>query len=226
MVQIAGNGPPQGTVGDLYAFTFTAAGDNPASQWVGDGSLPSGLQLDPATGVLSGRCAEAGTYPFTIKVTDAVGQSQSRGFTIIVNAKLVMLDDMSPSGVPRGAQTPVLVELHADGGVPPYQWGAAPGSSWPEGLPPIDPDTGRISGRPDRPGSTIARVQVMDVAHHIATTDLFIRAKLPSRWRRPVGRRRAAPRVKITRLLVTVSNQRRWLAGHVSTWLGFLGILG
>ena len=50
MVQIAGNAPPQGTVGDLYAFTFTAAGDNPASQWVGDGTLPSGLQLDPGTG--------------------------------------------------------------------------------------------------------------------------------------------------------------------------------
>lgn len=225
MVQIAGDAPPQGTVGDLYTFTITAAGDNPPSQWVPDGTLPSGCQLDPNTGVLTGRLAEAGTYPFTVKVTDAAGQSQSRGFTIIVNPKLVMLDDMSPSGVPRGAQTPVLVELHADGGVPPYQWGAAPGSSWPEGLPPVDPDTGRISGRPDRPGTTIARIQVTDAAHHIATTDLFIKAKLPSRWRRPVGRRRAAPRVTITRLLVTVSNQRRWLAGHVTTWLGFLGIL-
>ena len=40
MVQIAGNAPPQGTVGDLYAFTFTAAGDNPASHWAGDGTLP------------------------------------------------------------------------------------------------------------------------------------------------------------------------------------------
>src|SRR5580693_5005926 len=148
MVEIAGDAPPQGTVGDLYTFTITAAGDNPPSQWVPDGALPSGCQLDPNTGVLTGRLAEAGTYPFTVKVTDAAGQSQSRGFTIIVNAKLVMLDDMSPSCVPRGAQTPVLVELHADGGVPPYQWGAAPGSSWPEGLPPIDLDTGRVRRSP------------------------------------------------------------------------------
>ena len=49
MVQIAGNAPPQGTVGDLYTFTFTATGDNPASQWVADGTLPSGLQLDAGT---------------------------------------------------------------------------------------------------------------------------------------------------------------------------------
>ena len=223
MVQIAGNGPPQGTVGDLYAFTFTAAGDNPASQWVGDGSLPSGLQLDPATGVLSGRCAEAGTYPFTIKVTDAVGQSESRGFTVIVNAKLVMLDDMTPSGVPRGAQTEVLIELHADGGVKPYQWAVAPGSSWPEGLPQVDPDTGRISGLPTRPGTTIVKVQVMDSANHIATADLVIKATVPSRWRRPVGTRRV-DRTRIAKLLVTVGTRRRGVLGHITTWLAFLGI--
>jgi Putative Ig domain len=223
MVQIAGNGPPQGTVGDLYAFTFTAAGDNPASQWVGDGSLPSGLQLDPGTGVLSGRCAEAGTYPFTIKVTDTVGQSESRGFTVIVNAKLVMLDDMTPSGVPHGAQTEVLIELHADGGVKPYQWAVAPGSSWPEGLPQVDPDTGRISGLPTRPGTTMVKVQVMDSANHIATTDLVIKATVPSRWRRPVGARRV-DRTRIARLLVTVGARRRGLLGHITTWLAFLGI--
>ena len=223
MVQIAGNGPPQGTVGDLYAFTFTAAGDNPASQWVGDGSLPSGLQLDPATGVLSGRCAEAGTYPFTIKVTDAVGQSESRGFTVIVNAKLVMLDDMTPSGVPHGAQTEVLIELHADGGVKPYQWAVAPGSSWPEGLPQVDPDTGRISGLPTRPGTTIVKVQVMDSANHIATADLVIKATVPSRWRRPVGTRRV-DRTRIAKLLVTVGTRRRGVLGHITTWLAFLGI--
>lgn len=223
MVQIAGNGPPQGTVGDLYAFTFTAAGDNPASQWVGDGSLPSGLQLDPGTGVLSGRCAEAGTYPFTVRVTDTVGQSESRGFTVIVNAKLVMLDDMTPSGVPHGAQTEVLIELHADGGVKPYQWAVAPGSSWPEGLPQVDPDTGRISGLPTRPGTTMVKVQVMDSANHIATADLVIKATVPSRWRRPVGARRV-DRTRIAKLLVTVGARRRGLLRHITTWLAFLGI--
>jgi Putative Ig domain len=223
MVQIAGNAPPQGTAGDLYTFTFTATGDNPASQWVADGTVPAGLQLDPNTGVLTGRLAAAGTCPFTVKVTDTVGQSESRGFTIIVNPNLAMLDDMSPSGAPRGAQTPVLAELRADGGVKPYQWASAPGSGWPEGLPPIDPDTGRISGRPDRPGTTMVRVQVTDAANHIATIDLVIKANVPSRWRRPVGSRRVS-RVRIARLFVTVGTRQRSMFGHVTTWLGFLGI--
>lgn len=223
MVQIAGNVPPQGTVGDFYTFPCTATGDNPASQWAADGTMPSGLSLDANTGVLSGRLAEAGTYPFTVRVTDTAGQSDSRPLTIIVNSKLVMLDDMAPSGAPRGAQTPVLAELHADGGVRPYRWAVAPGSSWPEGLPQIDPDTGRISGHPDRPGTTMVRVQVTDAANHIATVDLAIKATVPSRWRRPGGSRRVS-RVRIARLVVTVSPRKRGFLGHLTTWLAFLGI--
>jgi hypothetical protein len=223
MVQIAGNAPPQGTVGDLYTFTFTATGDNPPSQWTADGTLPSGLQIDPGTGLLSGRLAEAGTYPFTVRVTDTASQSESHGFTIIVNPKLVMLDDMTPSGAPQGAQAEVLAELRADGGVKPYKWAVAPGSSWPAGLAQVEQDTGRISGHPERPGTTIVRVQVMDDASHIAVSDLVVEAKVPSRWRRPVGSRRVS-RVRIARLLVTVGAKRRGLASHVTTWLGFLGI--
>ncbi|MGH3204337.1 MAG: Ig domain-containing protein, partial [Streptosporangiaceae bacterium] len=211
------------TVGDLYTFTVTATGDNPPIHWAADGTLPAGLQLDASTGILSGRLAEAGTYPFTVRVTDTAGQSQSSGFTIIVNPTLVMLDDMTPSGIPAGAQAEVLVELHASGGVKPYRWGVAPGSSWPEGLAQIDPDTGRISGRPARPGTTMVRVQVTDTANHIAITELVIKATVPSRWRRPVGSRRVS-RVRIARLLVTVSNKRRGLLGRITTWLGFLGI--
>ena len=223
MVQIAGNAPPPGTVGDLYTFTVTATGDNPASQWAADGTMPSGVKLDATTGVLSGRLAEAGTYLFTVKVTDTAGQSDSRGFTIIVNAKLVMLDEMTPSGAPSGAQAEVLVELRADGGVKPYRWAVAPGSSWPEGLPHVDSDTGRISGLPTRPGTTMVKVQVTDAANHIATADLVIKATVPSRWRRPVGARRVS-RVKIARLLVTVSPKKRGLLRHVTAWLAFLGI--
>ena len=223
MVQIAENAPSQGTVGDVYTLPFTATGDNPARQWAADGTLPPGVQLDPSTGVLSGRLAEAGTYPFTVRVTDTANQSASRGFTIIVNSKLVILDDMSPSGAPAGAQNEVIVELRADGGVGPYRWAAAPASAWPEGLPQVDQDTGRISGYPDRPGTTMVRVQVTDAAEHIATTDLVIKATVPSRWRRPVGSRRVT-RVRIARLLLTVGAPRRGLIGHVTTWLSFLGI--
>jgi hypothetical protein len=224
MVQIAENAPPQGTVGDSYRFTFTAVpGDTAASHWAADGTLPSGLQLEPGSGTLSGRLAEAGTYPFTIRATDTANQSVSRAFTIIVNPGLVILGDMSPSSAPPGAQNETVAELRADGGVKPYQWAVVPGSAWPEGMPQIDRDAGRIAGYPERPGTTMARVQVTDAAGHIATTDLVIKATVPSRWRRPVGSRRVT-RVRIARLLLTVGAPRRGMFGHVTTWLSFLGI--
>jgi Putative Ig domain len=223
MVQIAADAPPEGTVGDFYSFTIPRTEENPPSQWAVDGTLPAGLQLDPSKGILSGRLAEAGTYPFSVRVTDTAGQSQPRGFTIIVNPKLVMLDDMTPSGAPQGAQAEVLAELHADGGVKPYKWAVAPGSSWPAGLAQIEQESGRISGHPDRPGTTIVRVQVTDNANHIAASDLVIKATVPSRWRRPVGSRRVT-KVRIARLLVSVDAKRRGLAGYVTRWLGFLGI--
>lgn len=200
MVEIGGNVPPQGTVGDLYTFTITATGVNQPYQWVADGTLPAGLHLDPDTATLSGRLAEAGTYPFTVRVTDTAGGSESRGFIIIVNAKLTILDDMSPSGGPSAAQATVVAELRADGGIKPYQWAVAPGSRWPEGLPQIDPDTGRIYGRPDRPGETTVRIQVLDAAHHIAVADFVIKAR-PTSWLRPA----AASRTTITALRPDVS---------------------
>jgi hypothetical protein len=223
MVQIAQNAPPQCTVGDLYSFTFTATGDNPASQWATDGTPPSGLVLDASAGVLSGRLSQAGTYPFTVRVTDTAGQSASHGFVIVVNPKLVMLDDMAPSGGVDGTQAEVAAELRADGGIKPYEWAVAPGSSWPEGLAHIEGGSGRISGYPNRPGTTLARVQVTDAASHIAYTDLVIKATVPSRWRRPVGARRVS-RVRIARLLISVDVKKRGLLGHVTTWLAFLGI--
>ena len=44
--------------------------------------------------------------------------------------------DMEPGGLYRNDVFIVDLtgELHADGGVKPYQWAVAPGSSWPEGL--------------------------------------------------------------------------------------------
>jgi hypothetical protein len=69
----------------------------------------------------------------------------------------------------------------------------------------------------------MVKVQVTDVANHIATADLVIKATVPSRWRRPVGARRVN-RARIARLLVSVDTRRRGMLRHITTWLAFLGI--
>lgn len=61
-----------GTVGVPYGpVTLTGAGGVPPYTWSVVGGLPPGVVLDPLTGVLSGTPTAAGTFPFTIVITDA-----------------------------------------------------------------------------------------------------------------------------------------------------------
>lgn len=76
---------PYGSVGAPYAQTLAAsAGSAPLAWSVLSGSLPAGLSLAPATGVLSGVPVAAGTSVFTIGVTDAYGCAGSEDYTLDV----------------------------------------------------------------------------------------------------------------------------------------------
>ena len=63
---------PAATGGSKYTATLSATGGEKPYSWsVSVGSLPPGLTLDSSTGVISGIPDVAGTYMFTVKVTDA-----------------------------------------------------------------------------------------------------------------------------------------------------------
>jgi hypothetical protein len=53
-----------------YSATLHAIGGNPPYKWARFGTLPPGLHLNKATGVISGTPKAAGTYTFTVRVTD------------------------------------------------------------------------------------------------------------------------------------------------------------
>lgn len=87
--------PPSGQVGVAYSFTFTRSGGTSPFTWsVSAGTLPGGLTLGASTGVLSGTPTTAGSYPFTVKVTDASGATDTEPVTVVVN------------GVPAKPNTP------------------------------------------------------------------------------------------------------------------------
>ena len=88
-----------GTVGIGYAQTLAATGRIAPYTWsVTSGSLPSGLSLAPATGVISGTPATAGTSTFTVQVADAESTpvTATASFTLTV-----------ATGVPPGFTTTV-----------------------------------------------------------------------------------------------------------------------
>jgi sugar lactone lactonase YvrE len=60
-----------GTTGTAYSQKLGAAGGAPPYSWsLATGKLPAGLTLNPSTGAITGTPTTAGTFSFTVKVTD------------------------------------------------------------------------------------------------------------------------------------------------------------
>ncbi|WP_305074385.1 fibronectin type III domain-containing protein [Micromonospora okii] len=82
---------PLGEVGAAYSDQFIVEGGTAPFSWsLAAGSLPPGLTLDPATGLLSGRPTAGGAYPMTVRVTDALGLSDSQPFRLFIQATSVV----------------------------------------------------------------------------------------------------------------------------------------
>jgi Putative Ig domain len=73
-LQIKTFGIGRAQVGKRYRLALAYAGGVGDRRWaLAAGSLPSGLKLDPLTGVISGKPRVAGRYRFTVVVTDSLG---------------------------------------------------------------------------------------------------------------------------------------------------------
>lgn len=76
-----------GIVGTAYSETISAqGGTGPYTFAVSVGSLPAGLSLNGATGIISGTPTTVETSDFTIQVTDANSAVGSTDFEITVTA--------------------------------------------------------------------------------------------------------------------------------------------
>jgi phosphodiesterase/alkaline phosphatase D-like protein/outer membrane protein OmpA-like peptidoglycan-associated protein len=80
------------TVGTSYSQTFTATGGTSPYTWSKTGTLPPGLSITTVsgTGVLSGTPTTAGTYQFTVDVTDSVSGTATLVYTVTVGAAPVI----------------------------------------------------------------------------------------------------------------------------------------
>jgi uncharacterized delta-60 repeat protein len=67
-----------------YAAPLKVSGGKAPYRWtIASGALPDGLQLDQGTGRIAGIPTRAGTYDFTVRVKDALGQQFDRVLTLI-----------------------------------------------------------------------------------------------------------------------------------------------
>ena len=164
---------PAGDVGTAYSQTLKASGGTGSYTWSKTGgSLPTGLSLNPATGVISGPPTVANTFDFTIQVASGAS-TVSKDFSIKINPALTIT---STSPLPNGHKNvPYLHTLTAGGGSGSYTWSIVgmvtllapvapalvPALHLPVGLS-LDPATGVISGTTTDLGLHSPTFQVTD----------------------------------------------------------------
>jgi len=149
----------QATIGAPFSFQFSAfAGTAPYTWSVSGGTLPAGLALDPATGIVSGTPASIGNTSFTIRLTDSRGRSAEKQIVISVTpAQLSVTTESLPAGSVGSSYSASVIAV---GGRQPYLWTIAQ-NSLPPGLS-LSSSSGMISGIPTTAGDFPFTVRVID----------------------------------------------------------------
>ncbi|HLK77499.1 MAG TPA: putative Ig domain-containing protein [Streptosporangiaceae bacterium] len=176
--------PPDGEVNVAYSDQLTVTGGTSPYTWsVSNGTLPPGLTLSASTGLLAGTPTTAGTYSFTVKVTDHSGLSdtESVSMTIIAGPSLNF-----PAPPPGWTHTVYGDTLTESGGTAPFTWSVSSGSL-PAGIS-LSAD-GNLSGTPTATGTSSFTVQVTDANNQTATeaTSITVSAGVSTTFAAPPG---------------------------------------
>jgi len=155
-VSIAPSMPP-GEVGASYDQFLQASSCNPSFTWsLLAGMPPPGLTGNPYTGEITGAPEAAGTFTFTVQVTDGNGATTNGQVTIGISNAVEITTDSLPNGYKGSAYSE---QLQAAGGQAPYSWSLNYGSL-PPGL--SLSGSGLISGEPTEIGTFSFCAQLED----------------------------------------------------------------
>jgi subtilisin family serine protease len=168
---------PGGVVGTAYSQTLQATGGTPPFTWsVSSGVLPAGLTLNAGTGAVTGTPTSAGTFSFTVRVTDSLSQFDTQDLSVVVDPPPV--PTVTTTSLPGGVVgTPYSQTLQATGGTPPYTWSLDSGSL-PPGLT-LNAGTGAVTGTPTAAGAFPFTVRVTDSLSQFDTQDLSVDVASP-----------------------------------------------
>jgi hypothetical protein len=156
---------PAGDASSPYpSTTLQASGGVSPYTWAlaSASSLPAGLNLS-AGGVLSGTPAagSGGPYSLTFVVTDSLTPPETAQATLTLTISGGPALALTTTTLPNATlNTAYSATVAAAGGVTPYTFTLANGTSLPAGL--TLSSAGTISGTPTKPGSTSFSVQVVD----------------------------------------------------------------
>ncbi|MCU1274464.1 MAG: hypothetical protein JWO48_1895, partial [Bryobacterales bacterium] len=168
---------PAGQVGATYNQSLSGTG--------GAGGYTLSLATAPppapglsftggATGAVAGTPTQAGTFNFSVQITDSAGGSATQNYSLVINpAPPPPVSITGPASLPAGEVTApyTAATFSATGGTPPYHWSVTAGSL--AGLS-LDPNTGVLSGTPTSASSVSITVQVTDANTQTANVTLSL----------------------------------------------------
>lgn len=162
---------PAAVTNQAYSTQLAASGGTPPySNWtVTSGTLPAGLTLASATGILSGTPTSSGTAAFTVSVTDAANATASKSLSLTTGAGFSITTATLPDGIENGAYS---ATLQASGGSGALTWSITSGTL-PAGLT-LNASTGAISGIATLQGQATPTVKATDSVNATATRTLNI----------------------------------------------------
>ncbi len=161
----------EATINVPYSRVLAASGGSEPYRWILDsGSLSPGLSLSQS-GDLTGTPTSAGTFNFVARVTDAVNNSTTKAFSLVVKAAAPLT--ITTRDLPRGSVgASYSQQLGASGGQTPYTWSIQSGN-FPEGLT-LSSTTGIVQGTPERAGTSSFVLKLSDATGASVTATLSV----------------------------------------------------
>ena len=138
---------PQGGVDVTYSATLAAKGGTAPYSWsITSGTLPMGLSLASATGVISGTPGAATSASITFEVKDSSTPALTQSSTLAMAITVAPLNVTTTSLANGQVGKPYSAMLTASGGTPPLSWSISSGTL-PAGLS-LNASSGAITGTP------------------------------------------------------------------------------
>ena len=170
---------PDGVVDGAYngqVNIFGGFGSHTVS--ISSGSLPAGLNLDPNSGLISGTPNSAGSFTFTVQVTDSLTPPAvaTQVFTLRIANPLLIT---APGGTDGIVNAPYSLSLNTTGGIGNQTWTLV-SSVFPVGL--SLSTAGMISGTPTEvnPTGNTVTLQVQDSASPAQTASVTLSIRIAS----------------------------------------------
>ena len=150
---------PNWTIRAPYSQTLGARGCTGPCVWSTQGTLPPGISVSPLSGQVSGTPTTAGTFQFTVLVTDVKLDTGSQSYTVVIHDAPKITTTTLPDGAVGTAYSQTL---GVSNGTPPFTF-AVTGGTLPPGLS-LNQSTGVISGTPNSGASSSFTITATDQA--------------------------------------------------------------